>query len=182
VGWFRSLETRHRSPAALRLTAVNELTVVNDLADDAFRRHYAEIYRFARRRTGDHYRAEELAQQVFADAAASLRADGRPPLAWLYAVARRRFADAARRSAREQGAFPAPAEDEYGLRLGNALRAALAQLTQSQREVVVLKLWRGASFAEIADLLATSEEAARMRFWRAMTTLRAALSEEGIDP
>jgi RNA polymerase sigma-70 factor (ECF subfamily) len=155
--------------------------VVNDLADDAFRRHYSDIYRFVRRRTGDHYRAEELTQQVFADAAAALRADGRPPLAWLYAVARRRFADAARRNAREPVAFGAPAAPEYGPRVVEALRAALARLPESQREVVVLKLWRGAPFTEIARRLGVTEEAARMRFSRGLGTLRNVLTEEGIE-
>jgi RNA polymerase sigma-70 factor (ECF subfamily) len=163
---------------------MNEVVGVNDLADDVFRRHYTEIYRFIRRRTGDHHRAEDLAQQVFADAAASLRADGAPPLAWLYAVARRRFADAARRSVREPaGLVPnaAAAESEYGPRLLEGLRGALEKLPAGQREVVVLKLWRGVRFAEIADLLGTSEEAARMRFCRGLVALRAALTEEGID-
>jgi RNA polymerase sigma-70 factor (ECF subfamily) len=161
---------------------VNELKVVNDLADDAFRRHYAEIYRFLRRRTSDHHSAEELAQQVFADAAARLRADGRPPLPWLYAVARRRFADAVRRGVRDPVAFAAPAEADYGPRLLEALRSSLDRLPAAQREVVVLKLWRGVPFAEIARLLGTSEEAARMRFSRGLATLRAVLTEEGIEP
>jgi RNA polymerase sigma-70 factor, ECF subfamily len=154
---------------------------VNDVADDAFRRHYAEIYRFVRRRTGDHHRAEELTQQVFADAAGALRADGRPPLAWLYAVARRRFADFARRSARDPIGFDTPAAAEYGPRLVEALRTALGRLPDSQREVVVLKLWRGAAFAEIAERLEISEEAARMRFSRGLAALRATLTEEGVD-
>jgi RNA polymerase sigma factor (sigma-70 family) len=139
---------------------VDESIGVNDLADDAFRHHYAEIYRFLRRRTSDHHCAEELAQQVFADAAARLRADGRPPLPWLYAVARRRFADAVRRGVRDPVAFPAPAEADYGPRLLETLRTSLDRLPAAQREVVVLKLWRGAPFAEIASLLGTSEEAA----------------------
>ena len=46
---------------------------MNDVADRAFRRHYDQVYRYVRRRTHDHHRAEELTQQVFADAAASLR-------------------------------------------------------------------------------------------------------------
>ncbi len=154
---------------------------MNDLADDAFRRHYAEIYRFVRRRTGDHHRAEELTQQVFAEAAAALRADGRPPLAWLYAVARRRFADFARRSARDPVGFDAPASADYGPRLVEALRMALDRLPEAQREVVVLKLWRGAPFAEIADRLGVSEEAARMRFSRGLATVRAVLIEEGVE-
>jgi RNA polymerase sigma-70 factor, ECF subfamily len=156
--------------------------VVNDLADDAFRRHYAEIYRFLRRRTPDHHSAEDLAQQVFADAATSLRADGRPPLAWLYAVARRRFVDAIRRDSRDPIGLGAPADAEYGPRLLGALRTALAGVPEAQREVVVLKLWRGARFGEIAELLGISEEAARMRFSRGLAALRAALTEEGIDP
>jgi RNA polymerase sigma-70 factor, ECF subfamily len=155
---------------------------VNDLADDVFRRHYAEIYRFVRRRTRDHYRAEDIAQEVFADAAASLHAEGPPPLAWLYAVARRRFADAARRSARREPVAPAAAaQTDYGPRLVEALRSALEALPAAQRDVVVLKLWRGARFAEIAATLGTSEEAARMRFYRGLATLRAALTEEGIE-
>lgn len=161
---------------------MDELTVVNDLADDAFRRHYAEIYRFLRRRTSDHHSAEELAQQVFADAAARLRADGRPPLPWLYAVARRRFVDAVRRGARDPIVVAAPAQADYGPRLIEALRSSIDKLPPTQREVVVLKLWRGASFAEIARLLGTSEEAARMRFSRGLATLRAVLTEEGVDP
>jgi RNA polymerase sigma-70 factor, ECF subfamily len=156
--------------------------VVNDLADDAFRRHYEEIYRFLRRRTPDHHSAEDLAQQVFADAAAALRADGRPPLAWLYAVARRRFIDALRRDSREPIGFNMPAEAEYGPRLLEALRSGLESIPETQREVVVLKLWRGARFAEIAELLGISEEAARMRFSRGLVALRAVLTEEGIDP
>ena len=161
---------------------MDELKVVNDLADDAFRRHYAEIYRFLRRRTSDHHSAEELAQQVFADAAARLRADGRPPLPWLYTVAKRRFIDAVRRGARDPIAVAAPAEVEYSARLIDTLRSALVSLPPQQREVVVLKLWRGAPFAEIARLLGTSEEAARMRFSRGLATLRQVLTEEGVDP
>jgi RNA polymerase sigma factor (sigma-70 family) len=160
---------------------VDEVVVVNDLADDVFRRHYGEIYRFIRRRTGDHHRAEDLAQQVFADAAASLRAEGPPPLAWLYAVARRRFADAARRRAREAVVPVAGAESEYGPRIVAALRGALETLPAGQRDVVVLKLWRGARFAEIAAVLGTTEEAARMRFSRGLAALRVALTEEGIE-
>ena len=53
---------------------------------------------------------------------------------------------------------------------------------QSQREVVVLKLLRGASFTEIAAAVGTSEEAARMRFSRALRSVRAELEKEGFEP
>ena len=72
------------------------------LAELAFRRHHAQIYRYLRRRTGDPYRAEDLAQEVFADAAVALSRGERPSsmLAWLYTIAQRRFADEARRRSR----------------------------------------------------------------------------------
>jgi RNA polymerase sigma-70 factor, ECF subfamily len=156
---------------------------VTDPTEHAFRRHYADVYRFVRRRTHSDADAEDLTQQVFADASASLRCDGRPPIAWLYAVAKRRFADAARRDARR--VLPTVLPDhasEYGPSVVATLRAAFDRLPKSQREVVVLKLLRGASFAEIAAAVGTSEVAARMRFSRALRSLRADLEKEGIEP
>jgi RNA polymerase sigma-70 factor (ECF subfamily) len=168
----------------LRFESVDEVLGVTDASEGAFRRHYAEIYRYVRRRTQSEHEAEELTQQVFADAAASLRCDGRPPIAWLYAVAKRRFADAARRESRRPASLEVPgkAAREYGPSVAAALRAAFERLPSSQREVVVLKLVRGAPFAEIAALVGTSEEAARMRFSRALRSIRADLEKEGIEP
>jgi RNA polymerase sigma factor (sigma-70 family) len=159
---------------------------VNDVAERAFRRHYGQIYRYVRRRTGDHHRAEELAQQVFADAAASLREDaGSPALAWLYTVAKRRFADEARRSARSLdtplAVVPAEAR-EYGVDVAAALRAGLAALPEGQNDVVVLKLLRGLRFGEIGRVLGISEDAAKMRFVRALEALRTELAERGVEP
>jgi RNA polymerase sigma factor (sigma-70 family) len=160
---------------------------VNDVAERAFRRHYAHVYRYVRRRTGDHHRAEDLTQQVFADAVARLHESPSPPLAWLYTVAQRRFADEARRDvrARRLGALRIVAGEEsreYGADLGAALRAAIDRLAPGQREVVVLKLLRGAKFAEIGDRLGISTEAAKMRFVRALEALRSDLEEEGLRP
>jgi RNA polymerase sigma-70 factor (ECF subfamily) len=62
------------------------------------------------------------------------------------------------------------------------LREALDRLPEGQRRVVVLKLLRGASFAEIAVTTGTTETAARMRFSRALGALRAHLTEEGLEP
>src|SRR5438128_815311 len=102
------------------------MTSVTGSAESAFRRHYGDVYRYLRRRTRDHHEAEELTQRVFADAAASL--DGaETPLAWLYTVARRRFADQARRAGRtvELGELPA-VELVHGPATARAIRAALA--------------------------------------------------------
>ena len=161
------------------------------LAEMAFRRHHAQIYRYLQRRTGDPDRAEDLAQEVFADAtAALLRADFEPRsmLAWLYTIAQRRFADDTRRRLHTpdrlaaDGALdelPAPDAD---VDVGGALGAAIAALPPGQREVISMKLLRGCSFREIASALGVSEAAAKMRFQRALGALRADLEQRGIVP
>ena len=150
-------------------------------AEGAFRRHYDQVYRYLRWRTHDHHRAEELTQQVFADAAESLRETGGPELAWLYTVAKRRFADEARRRGRK-GPAPRAEASDYGLEVGWALERALGSLPGGQRQVVVLKLLRGARFAEIGEKLGLTEAAAKMRFVRALEALRAELEREGVTP
>ena len=161
---------------------------MNGIAEGAFRRHYGHVYRYLNRRLQDPARAEELAQEVFAAAAKDLpdEAEGGPPaLAWLYTVARRRFADEARRRGRERrlvGLLKARRAAEYGPQLTSDLREALERLPTGQRAVVVLKLLRGLTFAQIGDELGLSEAAAKMRFMRALGELRADLTERGIEP
>ena len=160
---------------------------MNGAAEGAFRRHYGHVYGYFRRRVGDHGRAEELTQDVFAAAASSLPTErpGDPPvLVWLYAVARRRFADEARRHARERrlaGLLPTRSSSDY-TPVAGALREALAALPGGQSRVVLLKLVRGLTFAEIGVEVGLTEAAAKMRFVRALEQLRADLSERGIEP
>jgi RNA polymerase sigma-70 factor (ECF subfamily) len=166
---------------------------VDDLAGRAFRRHYAQIYRYLRRRTRSDDEAEELAQAVFADAAErleSFRPGAAPVLAWLYTVAQRRLADRARRATRAPDSLAsldaARAQlvdvPEYGPGVARALRAAIAALPQQQRRVVVLKLLEGRSFADIAAQVGATEAACKMRFARGLEALRAELEREGLAP
>ena len=70
------------------------------LAELAFRRHHAQIHGYLTRKTGDPDCAEDLAQEVFLDATVPLSDGGFAPdslPAWLHTIAKRRFADDARR-------------------------------------------------------------------------------------
>jgi DNA-directed RNA polymerase specialized sigma24 family protein len=58
----------------------------------------------------------------------------------------------------------------------------VAELPESQRQVVVAKLWEGRSLAEIAGRLGTSEAACKMRLARGLAQLRDRLKEEGVEP
>jgi RNA polymerase sigma-70 factor (ECF subfamily) len=51
------------------------------------------------------------------------------------------------------------------------IRLALELLPSEDRAVLWMREWEGRSFAEIAELLATTEDAARMRFQRAVPRL-----------
>jgi RNA polymerase sigma-70 factor, ECF subfamily len=164
---------------------------VEGLAELAFRRHHAQIYRYLRRRTGDPDRAEDLAQEVFADAAAVLsRGDWRPTslLAWLYTIAQRRFADDARRRRYILDRIPVDgfldelSAPDYGPDVTRALSEAISRLSPNQQHVICMKLLRGSSFCDIASSMDVSEAAAKMRFQRALVALRADLVQQGIGP
>jgi RNA polymerase sigma-70 factor (ECF subfamily) len=159
------------------------------LAAEAFRRHRRQVYRYLLRRTGHQADAEDLTQKVFTDAAAALKSGTRPDslLAWLYAVAERRFADYVRRlkarpETRLSEGLADPKTLEYGRSLADALATALKKLPEPQRRVVVMKLFEEKSFAEIADTLGIHEGAAKMRFSRGLARLRDDLRAQGLDP
>jgi RNA polymerase sigma-70 factor, ECF subfamily len=159
--------------------------VVTDVLDRAFRAHYGQVYRYLRRRTHDPDRAQDLTQQVFADAAAALPdfgPDAPSPLAWLYTVAHRRFVDETRRRAHEAELERVAERPEYGEELTSVLVAAFDRLPDEQRTVLAMKLLRGMRFKEMAGSLGVKEGAVKMRFLRALTALREELEREGVEP
>ena len=128
---------------------------------------YRKVLRFARRRVGSIEDAEDVTQEVYANAAAALNGRGAeaPTLAWLYAVAKRRLADEARRGNRsrtiplERVGEPTAVSAEYGSEVAAALSAGLASMPEGQRRVVVGRLLQvGAS-----PTWATSWKRARRR-------------------
>jgi RNA polymerase sigma-70 factor, ECF subfamily len=164
---------------------------VEGLAELAFRRHHAQIYRYLSRRTGDPDRAEDLAQEVFLDAAVALAVPGFSPTsmpAWLHTIAKRRFADDARRRRLSPcGSVTDGALDELpALECdGDDRRAvidAIALLEPGERRVITMRLLHGWSFREIASSLGISEAAAKMRLQRALAVLRRELEQQGMSP
>jgi RNA polymerase sigma-70 factor (ECF subfamily) len=151
---------------------------------------YRKVLRFVRRRVGSAEDAEDVTQEVFANAAVVL--DGSkvssPTLAWLYTVARRRIADELRRPDRSRTVSlevvgdPATVESDYGDEVARALEVAVAAMPEGQRRVVLARLVQGRSFAEIAREVGASEDACRMRFMRGLQHLREEFEKEGLEP
>lgn len=130
---------------------------------------------------------------VFVEAAARLddfRPGATPVLAWLYTVAQRRLVDWARSAARRHGTIAGldaarlarVGELDFGVDVARAIGDALARLPQKQRQVAVMKLLEGRSWAEIAERVGATEAACKMRFARALEALQADLSRQGIAP
>jgi RNA polymerase sigma-70 factor (ECF subfamily) len=145
-------------------------------AEQAFVRYRTDVYRFLLRRTRNHCDAEELTQQVFADAAAAL-SRSEPPQSmrgWLYAVAERRLIDELRRRKRA-ATFADAATADLGDTGGDTMQAledAVDGLPDLQRRVVVMRIVEGRTYGEIAQALDCNEAACKMRLSRALRQLR----------
>jgi RNA polymerase sigma-70 factor (ECF subfamily) len=140
--------------------------------EQAFVRYRADVYRFLLRRTRNHCDAEELTQEVFADATSAL-SRSEPPLSmrgWLYAVAERRLIDELRRRKRAS-TFADAATRDLGATGGDTLQAledAVDRLPDLQRRVVVMRIGEGRTYREIAQALDCNEAACKMRLSRAL--------------
>ncbi len=152
--------------------------------DELFRRHAQRVFGFLYRHTFDRARAEDLLQQTWLKvhrARASYRA-GAPFAPWLYTIANNARRDAARGDSRSReelttdGAAPeaTPAVDEGPD--AERVRAALLALPEAYREVIVMHRWQELSFAEIAEVLSTTEGAIKVRAHRGYLALREILA------
>jgi len=157
-----------------------------DALGELFERHHGPLFGFLVKFTGDRAAAEDIAQTVFQRMLKyrhTYRDDG-SFTAWMYHLARRCAADHFRKSSAgpratdplnlndraddaPHAADRATAHDDHAL-----LHAALAQLDQDDREVLLLARFQELSFAEIAGLLECSVGAAKVRAHRALRTLR----------
>jgi RNA polymerase sigma-70 factor (ECF subfamily) len=152
--------------------------------------YHARIYRYVAYRVGDRALADDLTADVFVAMVQKIgdyQERGRPLLAWLYTIAGNVVKMHYRRQKRAEFA-PLPEEmidhemDPAGaahVRLTHErLMCAMPHLSESQRQVILLKFIEGFENAEIAAVLNKTEGAIRVLQHRALTALRLAISEE----
>ncbi len=150
------------------------------------------VYATALRIVGDTARAEDVAQSVFvalAQKAGALR-DHPALISWLYTSARyaalKSLRSDQRRRAREQEAHTmhelrsSESTPEWE-RLRPLLDDVLHELSEADREALLLRFFRGTPFADLAAVLRVSEGAARMRVERALDRMNRLLAKRGID-
>jgi RNA polymerase sigma-70 factor, ECF subfamily len=154
-------------------------------------RHAPSVFRFALKMCRQRVDAEDVAQETLLAAvrgAKSVRATT-SFTTWLYVVARsfcikmrrRRKERPGRDSSADEAATAAPSglsapDDEAAAReMISALDAAIGNLDDEYREVIVLRDVEGLSAAEVADVLGISVDAVKSRLHRARSEVRAKL-------
>ena len=155
--------------------------------------HYDAVYRYCYYRVGDADLAQDLAAEVFVrmvEKLDSYQIRGRPLLAWLYTIARNLVIDSHRMNGRARqvsldAARPvvdgraSPTEHVDRRLAADCLAAAMASLTEEQRQVILSKFVEGHSNSQTGKLLNRSEGAVKSLQHRALAALRRALEAEG---
>lgn len=148
-----------------------------------FTRYATRVHAFLLRHVRDRARADDLLQATWLNvhrARATFR-DGERFAPWLYTIANNARRDDGRRRSRDQadltreGTLPEPRVEPDEPAALDAVQAALADLSESYREVIVLHRWHDLGFVEIAKILGTTEGAVKLRAHRGYLALREAL-------
>lgn len=157
--------------------------------DVLFARHVSTVRSYLLRLSGATATADDLTQITFVSV---VKGRGRFQLGatfkpWLFAIATNAARDWARRGKFESVAADGETPDveaerpaEFDPGLSKVVKAALAQLPQTQREAIVLHRFEGLSFAEIAAHSGVTESAIKVRAHRGYERLRELL--KGVWP
>ncbi len=158
-------------------------------------RHRRRIYNLAYRMTCKHEDADDILQETFVRAYASLRRfdPSRPFANWLYTIAVNLCLDRQRRWRREKqvawetveelglggaaASVPGPAQEAENGELRSRIEDAISRLPDRQRAAVVLFEVEGLKINEVAELMDCSEGAVKSTLHRARRRLRDELRE-----
>jgi len=155
---------------------------------DWFEQHAAALILFARQWVPSRADAEDIVQEAFIRFWRS-RHRVADPTAYLYACVRHCALDwqrSRKRQLRREEATARPeAETLFAGPLEHderrtSIEAALRQLPEDQRQVLVLKIWGGLSFPQVAAALRISANTAASRYRYALAKLRKQLAEAPI--
>ena len=170
--------------------------------DELYRRYANKLLALIRLRLGKslraHLESRDILQATLLKSFQRIEqfegSDSRSLMAWLAAIAQNEIRDQADYHGRQKrdAARHVPLDEEIG-EVASRVRSALSQaiwteeaerleralesLEEHHREVIILRKFEELSYREIADRLGKSEDACRMMFARAMTTLTIKMEE-----
>ncbi|MDB6036606.1 MAG: hypothetical protein JWM99_447 [Verrucomicrobiales bacterium] len=170
-------------------------TRAEEAFEEVIRRHVDLVYSAAKRLVVDPHLAEDVTQAVFAvlaeEPAEVMRKlqDGAPLSGWLHLTTRNIAAKTVRtemrRRAREEKAstmqdLSSTSHDPEWDRIAPQLDHALAQLSENDRNALLLRFFERKTAREIGHSLGLSEEAAQKRVQRALEGLRQIFARRGV--
>ena len=155
-----------------------------DCLEALVRRHATRLLTFIERMIGDRHRAEELFQEVFLAVWTNRHQYEypRPFRSWLFAIAANRcYAEARGRHPVDSldeanwvpaSADPSPEEIAVATETAALVASAVTLLPAQQCAVVVLRVWEGLSYADIAETLGRTEATVRSHMHHGLAALR----------
>lgn len=155
--------------------------------DVLYTRYLKGVYAFVFYRTMERYTAEDLTSQTFLKALEHIGSFDPKKGAfstWLYRIARNTVFDHFRTQHMHENiddVWDLPGDDNPFLKTADSLsyqeiRDALNHLAKEKRELVLLRLWDGLSYKEIAELTGKTEASCKMMFSRTVQDLKGHLS------
>lgn len=157
-----------------------------------YRQNQPSVYTYIYYRVGEQMTAEDLTAEVFVRLVSkihSFKPGRRPILAWLYTIAGNLVADHYRKKGRVsleplsetvRSNGHSPAQTVQKAQDHDRLVAAMEQLTEEQRQVVLLKFVERRSNAETAAMVGKTEGAVKALQHRALTALRRILEKDDL--
>jgi RNA polymerase sigma-70 factor, ECF subfamily len=150
---------------------------------ELYERHYRTAVGIARSRLSDVHLAEDAAQEAFATACRrlALLKDGRRFPQWLGTICRRTASRMARSRVNHQpiqGTAASTSQSNNASAAAKRIERALATLSASGREVILLHYFSGLTYEEISRVLRITPQSVHGRMQRARRDLAAELSED----
>ncbi len=195
---------RHQLPGRPGILQMDDMALLcrfvetgcQDSFEEIVTRHSGWVFSLSLRAVRDRHLAEDVTQAVFivlAKKAASIR-QGTPLSGWLFKASRFAVSDALKRRSRMRlrenragelmrhrlGAMlidpDSPVDDE----ISQTLDEAVAFLSETDRQAVLLRFYEEKSLAEVGQILGISEEAAKKRVARSVAKLRKFFGRRGM--
>ena len=150
------------------------------------RRYANPLLTFIRRMIGDRHRAEELFQEVFLAVWTHRKTyqPSRPFRPWLFGIAINKCRADFRKPVPLPivldepsveplvAAGPSPPEAVIAAETATLVATAVARLPDGQRTVLVLRIWNGLSYQEIAQTTGVTQATARSHMFHALASVR----------
>ena len=156
-------------------------------AENLYQIYHDRVLRFFQARLESREDAEDLTSEVFLKATRALSSfdESKASLStWIYTISRHTLTDHLRRRSAPEALLAEPYDmdlTEERLLREETLRelaAALARLDRDQRDIVILRYYKGYPLTEIARMMHLSYGAVKLRHEKALKALNLSLSQE----